>query len=205
MVLVLHCSPRRNGNTDAAAFIVLTTLRERGLAVESLALREFSIIPCASCGYCSRRPGEACPFEARDDSAYLFGLLREATAICLAAPIYFYHLPAQLKAFIDRGQRWWTAFDAGIHPPVSPSTRRLWPLLIGARARGEHLFSGSLATLRCWLPAFGLELGTPLCLYGLDGADALLRHEDAGHSVAEFAAALADSLPDSGASGAAEQ
>ena len=106
---------------------------------------------------------------------------------CLVSPIYFYPLPAQAKALVDRAQAFWH-----LSPDRKPGGgRRLGVVLLGARPRGDKLFSGALLTVRYMAEALGLTAAEPLLLYGLDGADALRSRPDLGERVTEYGRALA--------------
>ncbi len=186
--LVLSASPRAGGNCDAASRIVTRVLEERGLAVSTLALRDHAVLPCVACGHCSRHPGADCPRQAADGSGPLLAALGSAPLFVLAAPVYFYHLPAQLKALIDRAQPLWTAREAG-RPPV-PGPRPGGIILAAARSRGEKLFEGSLLTIRLWLDLYGIRPAPPLTLYGLDGPRALASDPGSTAAVREYALGL---------------
>ena len=162
--LVLACSPRLGGNSD----IVAATIRQELPGASLLHLRNYPVLPCISCGYCADNPGTTCPQEEEDSSRKLFEAIHEAAELVVVAPIYFYHLPAQFKAFIDRSQPIWTKQDASGSFP--PATRTAHAILLGGRKTGKRLFEGSLLTLRLWLDLFGFSLADPLTLYGLDAA-----------------------------------
>lgn len=160
--LVLACSPRAGGNSDTIAAIA--GREPPGATV--LHLRGYPVLPCISCGYCTAHPGGPCPQGAKDASRALFAAMREAASLTVVSPIYFYHLPSQFKAFIDRAQPLWTLCNASGGFP-SP-TRRAGIILLAGRKSGTRLFEGSILTLRLWLKLFGFTPADPLELYGLD-------------------------------------
>lgn len=182
MTLILACSPRRGGNCDAAAAIVREAVGPGAPPVT--ALRDYRVSPCVSCGSCTHQPGR-CPLQDTDDGARLFALIQEASKLVLVSPVYFYHLPAQLKALIDRSQLWWLSREAGRGMPRM--SRTAYPILVGARPSGKRLFEGSLLTLRYWLDLFGYELAEPLTLYGLDGPTDLAANPARRDAVARYA------------------
>ena len=112
-----------------------------------------------------------CPLARKDDSAALLALLAETPELCLVSPVYFYHLPAQLKALIDRTQPFWRFAEAGLNPYAGLARRRCSVILAGARPGGERLFEGSLLTLRYAFRGLHADIAAPLTLYGLDGPD----------------------------------
>lgn len=199
--LLLRCSPRKGGNCDTAAD---NFLRNLGLApgggavgsaqgtgapplVDDFALRDYSVLPCMSCGHCTRFPGKPCPLEAQDDSTFLIRALREAPALCFVAPIYFYHLPAQIKALIDRSQTQWALTDY-VQSDAPLPAKKAWVILVAAREKGEKLFEGSLLTLKYWLKAYGVDLAPPLCLYGMDEPGDLAADADSLGWIRDYAA-----------------
>lgn len=187
-VLILSCSPRAGGNSDAAADIIKATLTEAGTDVLSLRLREHPVRPCTGCGRCAGRPGR-CLLEGKQDAAsFLFTEIARASALVLTAPVYFYGPPAQLKALIDRCQTFWEAGGKQTDRPA-------FVVLAGARARGERLFEASLLILRCVLPVLGFALRPPLLLRALDGPDALRADLRVCAEVAAFAAAAIPKAP----------
>lgn len=193
--LLLRCSPRKGGNCDTAADAFLRGMGlvpggsvsgDESILVNDLALRDYPVDPCVSCGHCARFPGSPCPLETRDASALLLRALRETPALCIVAPIYFYHVPAQFKALIDRAQSQWARADS-MDADASFSGRKAWVILAAARPKGDKLFEGSLLTLKYWLLSFGVELVPPLCLYGLDGPGDLAGDADSLEWIRDYA------------------
>ena len=182
--LVLACSPRKGGNCDLAASLVHKAVEGSRL----LFLRDTAVAPCVSCGSCAT-PHAHCPQEQTDASAPLFAALERASALVIVAPVYFYHIPAQLKSLVDRTQICWrakqaTAAAGGSFPPSRPA----WSVLVGARPTGAKLFEGSLLTLRYWFDALGYTPGAPLTLYGLDGPADLAGSQTQQKAVRQYAA-----------------
>lgn len=184
--LVLACSPRRGGNTDRAAALLAAALSPPAGATSAEIRRVTDVDPgpCLACDACAARPGTC----ARRDAALpLLKDMAAAPVACLVSPIYFYHLPAQAKALVDRAQAFW--YLPSDRKPGGG--RRMGVVLLGARPRGEKLFTGALLTVRYMAEALGLTIADPLLLYGLDGADALRNRPDLGGRVTEYGRALA--------------
>ncbi|MCH5277811.1 MAG: NAD(P)H-dependent oxidoreductase [Desulfovibrionaceae bacterium] len=187
--LVLACSPRRGGNTDTAAKLLADALsrsHDEG-SVDIRRITEPAPGPCRACDACAAAPGSCVQHDAA------LPLLRDmaaASAACLISPIYFYHVPAQAKALMDRAQAFWH-----LPPELRPGAgRRLGVILLGARPRGDKLFSGALLSIRYMAEALGMGMADPLLLHGLDSADALRRRPDMGERVTEYGRALAAAL-----------
>ena len=193
-VPIFACSPRRGGNTDAAADLVAEALEDKGIASDIVRLREHKLMPCQGCNYCGT-PGHACILAKRDDCQRLLRLLYTAPAVFWLAPIFFYHLPAQSKALIDRAQTYWYLKRNQDPEILTLPPRQAHVLLIAARSKGEKLFQGSLSTLRYFFEPFNIDLTDPLLITGLDGPQDLVRSpEQAGGIAAWATAALARNL-----------
>ncbi|SBW05271.1 putative Iron-sulfur flavoprotein [uncultured delta proteobacterium] len=191
--LLLACSPRSGGNSDTAISVVQSLMDGADSSAPSVTfLRNHPVLPCVSCGHCARHK-LACPLAARDESAPLFDALQSASALVLAAPVYFYHVPAQLKALIDRSQPWWMLRDAWKETPFPRRTAHI--ILIAARPQGQKLFEGSLLSLRYWLDLFGYDLAEPLTLHGLEGPDALRENTEQYARLVRYAETIKASLP----------
>lgn len=162
--------------------------KKDAIAMQTWRLRDYTILPCTACYACKKNPDHDCVLDPRDDAARLFALLLRAPALHFAAPIFFYHLPAQFKAFIDRGQRFWLLREAG-HPSMqhvgqnlaaqteqhvgknaetTAPKRTAWVTLVAARKQGAQLFAGSLLSLKYFLQPFNIQLAEPLLLTGVD-------------------------------------
>lgn len=180
--LVLACSPRRHGNTDTAAALIGDALggdAARGL----IRVADQVIKPCIACGFCDTRPGSC---TQKDAALSLLRAMAEAPVACLVSPIYFYHLPAQTKALLDRAQVFWSLPSA-----YKPGRgRRLGVALLGARPRGDKLFAGAVLSLRYMAEALGMVPAEPLLLYGLEEPDALRGRPDLQAALTAYAQAL---------------
>lgn len=191
---ILCASPRQGNSLQAARVFAtglaaatgLAGLSELAQAVEPAQLPDYRVLPCIDCGACSNPeavfppeedgsdenggrvgPWSVCPQSRLDRSAELFRQLTRARLVAISSPIYFYHLPAILKALLDRCQIYWQMREQGKAPAIIPA-RKAHIILLAARKKGDKLFSGSLVTLKYALAPFGLELAEPLLLHGLD-------------------------------------
>lgn len=169
-VLALEGSPRR-GNSSMLLDWVLEGVREGGGEVTRLRVVELDIHPCTGCDSCLST-GECI---LADDMAWLVERVMESWHLVLASPVYFYHLPAQLKAFIDRLQPLWVRRSLLHQDP--PQRGGLLFLGVGA-TRGERLFEGVLLTLKCVASFLGLEVLEPLLVRGVDAPGEVARRED---------------------------
>lgn len=103
-VLGIYGSPRKNGNSDILLDKALQGAAEAGAQVEAVVCRKLAISGCLECGGCNET-GECVIDDGMQD---VYPLMRQADAIILAVPIFFYGSPAQTKALIDRTQAEWS-------------------------------------------------------------------------------------------------
>ena len=186
--LILACSPRRGGNSDQAALLMAEGLSSAGADPQVVHLRDHHVLPCTGCQSCGPQSGFKCVLMHRDQAEHLFRLVLGAPLLFFAAPIYFYHVPALFKGFIDRAQRYFVAKNAGDPVLATLPPRKAHVFLAGGRTRGERLFEGTLLSLRYFLWPFNAVLGEDLCLHGIDGPDDLRGDEEARGRVEDFAA-----------------
>ncbi len=172
--VIFACSPRPGGNTDLAAQILTEHLEIKDRQWMLVQLRDYDILPCTACGECEKTG--RCVLSGRDQAAELFFLLQQAKRVVFFSPIYFYHVPAQLKIFIDSAQAYYWQ-PQGKSTPVSLQ-KPAWLGLWGARKQGEKLFLGAELSLRFFLRVFGFELQPPLTFYGVDRAGEILAVAD---------------------------
>ena len=110
---VYACSPRPDGNTDFASMLVQEELDELGISYEDIFLREYKLNSCGGCQKCGELKNGICNLSTSDDTQELFNPLLGSKILFFVSPIYFYHLPAQFKALIDRSQAYWVQHRLG--------------------------------------------------------------------------------------------
>ena len=138
--LVLSLSPRAGGNSDHVAALFARSL---SFPPSPVFLRDHALEPCTGCGVCAE--DGRCRIGA-DGAEELFTRLESARGLVLTAPVYFYHLPSQAKAWIDRAQSRYLARQRGLRRPGP--VRPAYVVLVAGRTRGENLFAGILPTDR---------------------------------------------------------
>jgi multimeric flavodoxin WrbA len=177
--LVISLSPRAGGNSDQIAALFARSLDTQS---QPIFLRDHVLEPCTGCGACSE--DGRCRIGA-DGAEELFTRLESTSGLVLTAPVYFYHLPSQAKAWIDRAQSRYMARQRGLRPPGP--IRPAYVVLVAGRKRGENLFAGILPTLRFFLEVFDLRMENALCLRGIDEAEDFSRDAAAGNAVRDLA------------------
>ncbi len=180
------CSPRPDGNSDHAASLFVKGVTEAGGACLIHTLRRFHVQPCLGQGRCKPDPEARCPLSKTDQAEALFKTLISAPYIFFSSPIYFYHLPAAFKAWIDRSQRYYVLAQ-GMDPDV-PETppRPAYVCLVAGREKGARLFEGSLLTLKYFLKSFNVVIKETLTFPGYDGPGELMRDENAARAIMDM-------------------
>ena len=176
---VLSMSPRSGGNSDQAAALFASSL---DFPPRPVFLRDHALDPCTGCGACAE--DGLCRIGA-DGAEELFTRLDAACGLVLTAPVYFYHLPSQAKAWIDRAQARYLARQCG--RGVSGSIRPAYVVLLAGRTRGENLFAGILPTLRYFLEVLDFKIEGTALLRGVDEAGDFSRDAEAMDAVRNLA------------------
>lgn len=99
-VLIVMGSPRKGGNSATLAEQVAEGARAAGADVEVYRLHDMDIRPCRACDACHKGEKRACVVD--DDMQVLYPKLREADALVIASPVYWFTVSAQTKLFMDR-------------------------------------------------------------------------------------------------------
>lgn len=97
-VFALAASPRQQGNTESLLDLALAEIEAAGHVVSKRRLGEYLVSPCLAHPEC-RRSAECL---IRDDFPALADEAHQADAVLFAVPVYYWGVPAQFKAFIDR-------------------------------------------------------------------------------------------------------
>ena len=192
-VFIASCSPRKGGNCDFASSLVARTLP---VSTSVIRVADANVRPCNACGVCDSMPGRCTldgptvlPSSAgvqvpvRDGAKALFASMTLAPVTFIVAPIYYYHIPAQAKAWVDRTQRFWAM--RGESPAKG---KGMACIFVAARERGEMLFDGAERSLRWMAKTLGMEWLEPLELYGLEHASALADSVEKQATVCSYAA-----------------
>jgi multimeric flavodoxin WrbA len=116
-----------------------------------------------------------------DEMQIVYEALERSNRVVMAAPIYFYNVPAQAKAVIDRTQALWTRKylqgDAGGQGAGKPDRQGFF-IGVGA-TRGKRLFEGTIYTVRYFFDAIDVE-HTGTLVYGeVDEKGAIRKHPTA--------------------------
>ena len=99
-VLMAIGSPRKKGNSATLARQVAAGAKAGGAQTEIFFLHYMNIKPCTACDACRKKKDVDCIIQ--DDMQILYSKLREADAIVMASPVYWFSLSGQTKVFMDR-------------------------------------------------------------------------------------------------------
>ena len=153
-LLGIYGSPRKAGNSDQLLDRALEGARSAGAETRSVYARDLKMCGCLECGGCDKS-GQCV---VRDDMQSVYPLLEGAEVIILATPVFFYTVPAQAKALIDRSQASWNKRML----EKSPALRKQYDggkgyLIAVAASRGEKLFDCVQLTARYFFDALDMS------------------------------------------------
>ena len=98
-ILVLNGSPRRQGNTDMLVNAFKNGAEQAGASVQVVNVASLKIGGCKACDYCTTH-GHVCV--QKDDMTDILEAAKQADALVVASPMYFYGLTGQVKCAYDR-------------------------------------------------------------------------------------------------------
>ena len=113
----------------------------------------------------------------KDGMQQVYPLLDQADVIILSAPIFFYNVPAQAKAVIDRCQARWAKrmLTKTAQERKSYDSGQGYFICVAA-TKGERIFEGSELVARYMYDALDMSYGGALLVRGLDAKGAAKQH-----------------------------
>ena len=99
-IMTILGSPRRQGNTAKVLGWIETQFQAEGHEVERANILDYRVQGCGECMACKRGTIELCSVE--DDANELFRRMVAADLVLIAAPIFCWGFPAQIKGLLDR-------------------------------------------------------------------------------------------------------
>ena len=150
-ILGLQGSPRKNGNTSILLSAFMKEAESLGAQVLTIDVAQKKIQPCKEIKMCEGKG--FCP-QHDDMEKEIHPLLWQADLIVLATPVFFYNVPAQLKALIDRAQTQWARKNCLKLEDPGRRWRTGFVLAVGA-TKGEDLFLGINLTAKYFFDAVG--------------------------------------------------
>lgn len=98
-IVVITGSPRKDGNSFAMTDAFIRAAEEQGHSVTRFDAAQKNVGGCHACETCYKT-GKPCSFD--DDFNEIAPALLEADVVVFSMPVYWYSIPAQIKAVIDR-------------------------------------------------------------------------------------------------------
>jgi multimeric flavodoxin WrbA len=99
-IMTILGSPRRQGNTARVLAWVEEQFRADEHGLDSVNVLDYKLQGCGECMACKRGAVELCSIH--DDANGLFQRMTAADLVLLAAPVFCWGFPAQIKGLIDR-------------------------------------------------------------------------------------------------------
>ena len=191
IILGFQGSPRKKGNTNYLLSLFMKEAENLGAQTRIIEVAQKNIVPCIGCGYCEKKG--YCITKNDDMTNEIYPLLREADVVVLAAPIYFYNVPAQLKALIDRTQTLWSRkYKLNLTDPARHYRRGF--LLAQGATKGKNLFEGVDLTAKYFFDAVGARFDGSLTYRHIEYTGDMKKHptvhKDVTTSVKELLAPL---------------
>jgi len=172
-VLGIYGSPRKRGNSDILLDKALEGAESAGAEITRLYARDLKMVGCIECGGCDKT-GKCV---IKDDMQSVYPLLESADAIILSVPIFFYGVPSQAKALVDRCQASWRkrmltktkeqrkTYDSGKGYLISV-----------AATSGKSLFDGTILMAKYFYDALDMSYEGELLVRKIDKKGAILEH-----------------------------
>ena len=98
-IVVITGSPRKDGNSFAMTQAFIQAAQAKGHTVTRFDAASMSVGGCRACETCYKT-GKACSFD--DDFNTMAPAILEADVVVFTMPVYWYSIPAQIKAVIDK-------------------------------------------------------------------------------------------------------
>jgi multimeric flavodoxin WrbA len=171
-ILGLSGSPRVKGNSDILLDEALRGAGNKGAEIEKIIVDKLKISGCKEYYGCFKDGN--CVI--RDDMDSLYPKLLSCDGIIVSAPMFFYGIPSQLKAVIDRCQATW-ARKYILKQSISNPGRKGVFIAVGA-TRGANLFEGSKLEMKYFFKAIDVQYYDELLVRGIDKKGEITDHPD---------------------------
>ena len=98
-IVVITGSPRKKGNSFAMTEAFIKAAEKKGHTITRFDIATMNVGGCRACETCFKT-GKACSFN--DDFNTIAPAIQEADAVVFSTPVYWYSIPSQIKAVIDK-------------------------------------------------------------------------------------------------------
>ena len=192
LVLGFQGSPRKRGNTSFLLKNFMQAVEKLGAQTRIIEVTQKNIVPCKEFVVCERKG--YCPIDD-DVKTEIYPLIRQAEAVVLASPIFFFNMTAQLKAVVDRCQLFWARkYKLKLADPAK-KTKRGFLLSVGA-SKGKSLFDGIELTAKYFFDAIDAGFEGSLTYREIEGPKDMAKHPnvlaDIERAAADFIGPLLD-------------
>lgn len=192
LVLGFQGSPRKKGNTSFLLKNFMQAVEKLGAQTRIIEVTQKNIVPCKEFVVCERKG--YCPIDD-DVKTEIYPLVRQAEAVVLASPIFFFNMTAQLKAVVDRCQLFWARkYKLKLTDPAK-KTKRGFLLSVGA-SKGKSLFEGIELTAKYFFDAIDAGFEGSLTYREIEGPKDMAKHPDVMADIEKAAAGLIGPLLD---------
>jgi multimeric flavodoxin WrbA len=168
-------SPRKEGNSELMLNEAIRAVEDEGHSVTLFRPSDMDISPCTNCGGCDET-GE-CIIE--DQMNEVYSAIRQADRFIISSPIFFFGIPAQLKALIDRCQAIWCEKYLLRKPIVEGEYGRKGLLLLVGGMKREVGYSCSDATVTAFLRTISVPEHEVVSFQQVDAKGAIRKHPTA--------------------------
>ena len=174
-ILALHLSPRKNGNSAVMMKEFLRGTHDAGAESVEFSVADLNIKPCHGCGACEKTG--KCVIKD-DDMAKLIPYLAKAPMVVVSTPLFFYDVPAQGKALIDRTQPLWSwRYTLNRTDSLRPEGKGFL-LALGA-TKGKDLFVPVNLCIKYFFDSIGMpKTFESLEFRQIEGLGDMAKHED---------------------------
>ena len=149
-IVTILGSPRRRGNTAKVLGWIEEQFRADGHEVDQANILDYHVQGCGECMACKKGTVELCSIG--DDANGLYRRMVTADLVLIAAPVFCWGFPAQIKGLIDR---MYCMMDFDGDRPNVPRLRGKWMALLltggGEEANNADLVIAGFQQLVEWV------------------------------------------------------
>jgi len=171
--LGLQGSPNYQGSTTYLLQQFMAELSSKGVQTHTIHVAKKNIQPCKGCRYCEKKG--SCVIRDDDMAAEIYPILRKADIIVVATPVFFYSVPSQLKALIDRTQAFWSRKYLLRRSDPPQKTRKGFLLSLGG-SRGKQLFDGVILVAKYFFDAVDADYSGNLTYRNIETRKDIMQH-----------------------------
>jgi putative NADPH-quinone reductase len=150
---------------------------ETGADVEKLVVAQLDVAGCIACGGCEKEG--VCVVQ--DGFHAVNAALVASDVIVLSAPLFFWNVPAKVKALIDRGQSQW-ARKFVVKEPLPAAAgghERRRGVFICVGAHPQRFFDGAVHTVRSFFRVYEADYWGELLYNEVEGKGEIESHPTA--------------------------